>query len=333
MIKNLDVEDFINGSKDCLILDVRSPLEYKQAHIPNAISFPIFTDEQRTVVGTQYKQVSREKAIKTGLDYFGPKMRSMIERVEELLLKKSDKKVYIHCWRGGMRSNAVAWLMDIYGFDVYLLNGGYKAYRKWVLETLSFPFKYKIIGGFTGSGKTVLLHELEEMGKMVLDLEKIAVHKGSTFGHIGLPPQPSQETFENELCQMLFINKEQEIWIEDESQRIGLVQIIKPMWQNMLNCELYFITVPFEKRLQNILNEYGLLDVIELENAINRIQKKLGGLEMKKAIDYLHQKDLHSCFEILLKYYDKYYENALSKRAPSLIKTISLEDFKNLYLW
>lgn len=159
-VRKTGVEDFLELAKSYPVLDVRSPGEYAHAHIPGAISFPLFSDEERKVVGTSYKQTSRESAIKIGLDYFGPKMRPMVELVEaitESQLTSTDKPasrtILVHCWRGGMRSGAVAWLLDLYGFNVYTLAGGYKKFRNWVIEIYSQPVLLKILGGFTGSGK------------------------------------------------------------------------------------------------------------------------------------------------------------------------------------
>ena len=184
-IQRLTIKDFLAQSKDHPLLDARSPGEYDHAHIPTAISFPLFTDEERKIVGTTYKQKSREDAIKIGLDFFGPKMRKMVEEAENMISKRQlaignnedSKSVFVYCWRGGMRSAAIAWLLDLYGFKVYTLAGGYKAFRNHVLQTFEQPFQFKILGGYTGSGKTEVLNELEKQGETVIDLEKIASHK------------------------------------------------------------------------------------------------------------------------------------------------------------
>jgi tRNA 2-selenouridine synthase len=212
-VEKIDIEQFLELAKHHPVFDVRSPGEYNHAHIPGAISLPLFSDEERKIVGTAYKQESRQQAIKTGLDFFGPKMRKMVEDVESIVgsresvvvnsqLPTHDSRlILVHCWRGGMRSAAVAWLLDLYGFKVYTLIGGYKKFRNHVLDTFQFPFRFNILGGFTGSGKTELLKSLEEKGEKVIDLEGIAQHKGSAFGNIGMPEQPSQEMFENLLAQ------------------------------------------------------------------------------------------------------------------------------------
>lgn len=320
-IKKIEIEEFVAIFKENLVLDVRSPAEYAHAHIPTAHSLPLFTNEERKVVGTAYKQESKEKAIKIGLDYFGPKMRTLVEEVEELV-KTKNTKILVHCWRGGMRSGGVAWLLDLYGFEVYQLIGGYKAYRNWVLSQFERPYDITILSGNTGSGKTPLLHELEKSGIQMVDLESLANHKGSALGGINQPPQPSQEMFENLLADKLSAKKvEESILIEDESQRIGNVNIPNDLWQNMKISELIYLQIPFEERLKYLVEEYGKLPFEEIKSAILRIQKRLGGLETKNALQHLESQNLSDCFGILLRYYDKWYEKGLhAKENGEVIK-------------
>jgi tRNA 2-selenouridine synthase len=320
-IKRLHIEEFLAGEGP--VIDVRSPGEYNHAHIPGAVNIPLFSDEERKVVGTAYKQQSRELAIKHGLDFFGPKMRKMVEKVEAL--NTSSRPLNIYCWRGGMRSGAVAWLMDLYGFKVNVLAGGYKSYRHLTLKTFEQPFSLKILGGYTGSGKTELLQAMHRQGQPVIDLEELASHKGSAFGSIGMPKQPSQEMFENRLAQELRKLKEREIWLEDESQRIGDVNVPIVFWQLMRQSPLYFLDIPFEKRLEHLVDEYEGCDTERLRNGIERITKRLGGLETKNALEFLSAGNLKECFRILLKYYDKHYLKGLHNRTnlDSLLSRIS----------
>jgi tRNA 2-selenouridine synthase len=336
-IEKIHIEQFLSLAKQHPIIDVRSPGEYKHAHIPGAHSLPLFTDEERKIVGTTYKQESRERAIKIGLDFFGVKMRNMVEEIESL----NNKTVLVHCWRGGMRSAGVAWLLDLYGFKVYTLVGGYKKFRSYVLDTFKLPFNFNIIGGYTGSGKTELLKTLEQQGETIIDLEGIANHKGSAFGNIGMPEQPGQEMFENLLATKLletrsqrsevrsapasdFIHQASHIWLEDESQRIGLVNIPNDLWKNMRQSPLYFLDIPFEERLKRITEEYGCLDKQKVIDAIGRIKQKLGGLNAKTTVQLLEDGNTIESFRILLKYYDKYYFKALHNREGinSLLHTV-----------
>lgn len=329
-IEKLQIEKFLELAKQHPVLDVRSPGEYNHAHIPFANNLPLFSDEERKIVGTAYKQQSRQHAIKIGLDFFGPKMRKMVETAESLTgnnrIEKNDSKtILVHCWRGGMRSAAIAWLLDLYGFKIYTLSGGYKKYRHYVLDTFNLPFHFNILGGYTGSGKTMLLKELVTRGENVIDLEKLAGHKGSAFGNIGLPQQPSPEMFENLLATELrkFIDRSP-IWLEDESQRIGLVNIPPAIWRNMRQSSIYFLDIPFAERLKYIVQEYGQLDKEKLAEAIERIRQKLGNLNTKTAIFLLNEGEITECFSILLKYYDKYYLKGLHNREAlnSLLHTI-----------
>jgi len=336
-VKNISIHEFVDSDKPHIIIDVRSPSEFAHAHVPGAINIPLFSDEERKVVGTAYKQQSRQAAIKAGLDFYGPKMKKIVEEVENAIgqYNNSDNKtkasIYLHCWRGGMRSAAIAWLLDLYGFNVCTLSGGYKTYRNWVLKTLSQPFPIKILGGFTGSGKTDLLAYMNSKGEAVLNLEDIAKHKGSAFGALGNQEQPSQEMFENGIANALQqITKSgisKSIWVEDESQRIGKVNIPLAIFENMRQSPLYFLDIPFEERLKNIILSYGNHSEDELVSCVSRISNRLGGQETKLAINFLFQDNVQESFRILLRYYDKWYNKGLQKRktVPENIYRISCE--------
>ena len=349
-IEKKPIEPFLELARHHPLIDVRSPGEYKHAHIPGAYSLPLFTDEERKIVGTTYKQQSREQAIKIGLDLFGPKMRKIVEEAGSIISQQStvhksegsaqdpsgvlstDNCVLIYCWRGGMRSAAIAWLLDLYGYKVYTLIGGYKKFRNHVLDTFRLPFPFKILGGYTGSGKTGLLITLKQRGEKIVDLESLANHKGSAFGNIGKAKQPTQEMFENVLAlqlrglvqsndspikndsHSLLPIEHSPIWLEDESQRIGHVNIPNELWKNMRRSPVYFIDIPFEERLKHITEEYGSLDKQQVIEAILRIREKLGGLNAKNAILLLEEENTIESFRILLEYYDKFYLKALHNR-------------------
>jgi tRNA 2-selenouridine synthase len=330
-VKKLPIQEFIIHSAGMPVFDVRSPGEYIHAQIPGAYSLPLFTDEERKIVGTAYKQEGKQKAIKIGLDFFGPKMRSIVDQVENIAgeffkIDHEKKKasptspphnkipVLIHCWRGGMRSGAIAWLLDLYGFEVYTLAGGYKAYRNWALRAFEKNYDIKILGGYTGSGKTTILAELQKIDQAVIDLEKLANHKGSAFGGIGLGQQPSQEMFENLFATELYKKENEIFWVEDESQRIGHLNIPTTFWKQMREKPLFFIDIPFEQRLKYILEDYGLYSKDELHGSIERIQKRLGPLETKTALEHLQKDELEPCFSILLLYYDKMYKKGMQNR-------------------
>jgi tRNA 2-selenouridine synthase len=325
-IKKITINEFIEQYSTYLIFDVRSEGEYTHAHIPDAISLPLFNNEERKVVGTAYKKEGKQQAIKLGLDYFGVKMRSMVELAEQLTKKNPRQKIIIHCWRGGMRSAGVAWLLDLYGFDVHTIIGGYKAFRKWTLEQFEKEYSFHVLGGYTGSSKTELLKKLGENNEKIVDFEGLAHHKGSAFGSLGQPPQPSQEMFENKLALALHNNSNPKpVWIEDESQRIGSVNIPHSLWGNIRKSPLYFLEIPFEARLNFILKNYGAFDREKLVNSVMRIQKRFGPLETKTTINFILEGDIKSAFSLLLKYYDKYYIKAMHTREnlKTLLHTIT----------
>lgn len=331
-IQKLTIEAFLQLAGSNPVFDVRSPGEYSAAHIPGAFNLPLFSDEERTVVGTAYKLQGKQPAIKIGLDYFGVKMKAIVEVVEntvagfalkqEKISQPEARKVLVHCWRGGMRSAGIAWLLDLYGFNVCTLTGGYKAYRKWVRDQFEKPQQLTVLGGYTGSGKTLVLHQLKEAGFPIIDLEALANHKGSAFGSMGEKAQPSQEMFENLLAEKLFeiadkgspMAGNEGIFIEDESQRIGDLKIPDAFWKQMRSSNVLFLDIPFEQRLNYLTQEYGKKEKEKLVNAIIRIQKRLGGLETKNAINFLLEDNHKECFRILLRYYDKWYAKGLYNR-------------------
>lgn len=338
-ITRISVEEFLALAQQHPVLDVRSPGEFGHAHIPGAHSLPLFSDEERKVVGTAYKQESQQRAIKLGLNFFGVKMVKMVEETEAILDIKSNRQTFrrdqhivlVHCWRGGMRSAGVAWMLDLYGFKVYTLAGGYKAYRKWVLDRFNIAYPINIIGGFTGSGKTEALQALAKQKQSVIDLEGLSNHKGSAFGALGQPVQPSQEMFENLLAAALQKTVDswqtasgqpsaglpqlpRVLWLEDESQRIGEVNLPAAFFRQMRDKQIYFLDIPFEERLKFLVEHYGKFDKEKLINATLRIKKRLGGLETKNAVSLLIEDNIKDCFAILLAYYDKFYLKSLQNR-------------------
>lgn len=303
------------------ILDVRSPGEFEQGHIPGAISFPLFGNEERAKVGTCYKQQSREQAIELGLDFVGPKLGEFVRQAKRLA---PDGTVRLHCWRGGMRSGAIAWLLNLAGFDTITLAGGYKSFRQWVRSTLAMPKKIVLLGGMTGTAKTDILHALAAQGEQVLDLEGYANHRGSSFGALCLPPQPSTEQFEN-----LLATKWQQfadgrpIWIEAESRRVGACRIPAELFEQMEAAFALEITRPVSERVALLVDIYGQAAPEELIAATERIRKRLGGERTQAAIAAIQLGDLATAVSITLDYYDRTYRYGLEQR-DRLVPTVDV---------
>lgn len=297
------------------ILDVRSPGEFEQGHIPGAVSFPLFSNEERAAVGTCYKQKSREKAVELGFDLVGPKLGEFIRKAQEI---SPNRTVRVHCWRGGMRSGAIAWALNLAGFETLTLQGGYKAYRQQVRRTLATPKQIVLLGGMTGTAKTDILHALAAQGEQVLDLEGHANHRGSSFGALCLPPQPSTEHFENVLAaRWQTFDTHQPIWIEAESRRVGACRVPAELFEQMEAAFALEITRPVPERVALLVDIYGQADPDDLIAATERIRKRLGGQRTQEATAAIQAGDLATAVAITLDYYDRAYRYGLEKRTEA----------------
>jgi tRNA 2-selenouridine synthase len=321
--KKLDISEFLKASRDQPVIDVRTPSEFKQGHIPGAFNIPLFTDEERAEIGTIYKQESRDASIRRGLDIVGPKMRSFVDEADKFI---PDGNVLVHCWRGGMRSESMAWLLNFSGIKAQTLSGGYKVFRNYVLDTFNESWPIIILGGMTGSGKTEVLHHLSEMGEQVIDLEGLANHKGSAFGAIGEDPQPTNEHFENELAfRLLQMDKNRPIWLEDESHHIGRNLIPNALFEQMRSAPVIKMNVPSPERIKHLINVYSDYPNDQLRESIQKIERRLGGLRTKQALEALDINDYGFVAESALNYYDKTYTYGLNKRDESMICPVDLE--------
>ena len=313
--------EFLTARDNCVVLDVRSPGEYAQGHIPDAHRFPLFSDEERAQVGTLYKQQGKEEAMLLGLKLVGPKMERFVREARKLA---PQRRLAVHCWRGGQRSRSMAWLFRQAGFEVATLNGGYKKYRRYVLDGFQeIQLDMRVVGGRTGSGKTKILKELSLLGEQIIDLEGLAHHKGSAFGSIGEIAQPTVEQFENDLFQALSaLDPQRQVWIENESRSIGRVYIPAPFWEKMRASTLFNVQIPETARIDNLLQDYVLTDKSELEAAFLRIDKKLGGQHLKAALEALRADDFATAARIALHYYDKTYQHGLENNPSSDIRLL-----------
>ncbi|MBE9467372.1 MAG: tRNA 2-selenouridine(34) synthase MnmH [Bacteroidetes bacterium] len=324
MIKRIEIKDFIQKIDNIPIVDVRSPKEYEFGHVVNALNIPLFDDDERAVVGTKYHKVNRESAIMSGLEIVGPKMVDYVKQAKKIA---KNNELMIYCWRGGMRSGSLAWLFDVAGINVSVLIDGYKAYRKFVRDDFSKKAKVVILGGMTGSGKSDILHVMQDAGSQVLDLEGFANHKGSAFGSLGQDKQPSNEQFENNLFHIwksFDLNKP--VWIEGESASIGKVRVPETLFSQMKNGKLVEIEIDKSIRIQRLVKEYASFDIDDLKNIVLRIGKRLGGQNVQLALDALDNKDFAKVADISLTYYDKAYNYSLEKNHSNIYNLKLQED-------
>ena len=331
MVSEICITEIRRNTGTPVILDVRTPAEFARGHIPGAHNLPLFSNEERAIVGTIHKQEGPAQAMRRGLDLVGPRLAHLAEQGGGLL---NGSPGIIHCWRGGKRSASVAWLLDFCGNDVAVLKRGYRAFRRHAQQAFaSDQWDLVVLGGRTGSGKTTLLRTLRSLGEQVIDLEALANHKGSAFGGIGEPEQPMTEHFENLLYDALSAcDPGRRIWVENESKSIGRVYIPDALWVRMKAAPLIHLEVPDEQRIARLVKMYaGHAEVADLRHAFVRIAKRLGGQHVKAALSALDNGDFTRAAAIALRYYDKTYDyNLRHNRSPS-IHVLALKDHQDLH--
>lgn len=302
------------------IFDVRAPLEYEQGHIPGAISFPLFTNEERALVGTCYKKQGKFAAIELGVKLVGPKLFDMLQEAKKHIAFQDPVRVY--CWRGGMRSGFVSWFLGMNGYKPVTLQKGYKAFRRFVQSSFLKSYQFEVIGGFTGSGKTELLDVLKEKGHQVLDLEAYAKHRGSAFGLAPQDKQPSNEQFENILgIELLKLDINKPIYVEDESRQIGSVVIPQLLFETIKKAPLLFVDVPQEERVEHILKLYGSFPKEHLQACCEKLTKRLGLERTKEALQFIKEGNLAQAVRLLLVYYDATYTYSLGRHKRMVTHT------------
>lgn len=320
----IDVVTFLKQAETFPVIDVRSPSEFNHGHIPGAFNIPLFNDAERELVGIRYNKEGRAKAVLAGLELAGPLIHS---KLEQALRISTGGKLLVHCWRGGMRSEAMAWLFSLADIETEILDGGYKAYRHYVLEKLSENRKMIVLGGLTGSGKTQTLNQIEKSGRQVIDLEDLASHKGSAFGSLGQQPQPTSEFFANLLYDRLRnLDINQPVWIEDESRNIGTVFLPEEFYLNIQRNPAIVILMELNIRLPRLLKEYSGYSQNDLIASVMKIRKRLGGDKTRDAIEAIRCGDFGKAIEITLQYYDKTYLFGLKQKQQKNIYYVKAEN-------
>lgn len=306
------LDPLIRKIEQFTLIDVRSPSEFLKGHIPTAINIPLFSDEERKIIGTTYKKLGKRAAIEEGLSFVD--LKKLINQIKNI-----DKPLLLYCARGGMRSSSVSWLFKLLEYDVTTIVGGYKSFRGWVLEQFQKKYDLIVIGGQTGVGKTEILHSL----KSSLDLEKLANHKGSAFGEFD-KIQPSQEQFENELAFSLFFFDDKKIFVEDESRFIGNLRVPDQLYNQIRSSKTIVLTDLIQNRINRSILDYKNHKQEDLAHAIKMLEKKLGSKATKEALLYLENKNYQECCSILFSYYDKRYNISLNKRDPKSLSYLDI---------
>ncbi|WP_026695759.1 tRNA 2-selenouridine(34) synthase MnmH [Peribacillus kribbensis] len=328
MFQDITVEDFIEfkEKKGFITVDVRSPSEYKDSTIPGSINIPLFDDKERAEIGTIYKQVGVKEAKERGLEIVSAKLPEFIKQFNET---KAPKAVF--CWRGGMRSRTSATLLDLMGIKTFRIAGGFKEYRKWVVERLeNFDLKPEVyvLNGYTGTGKTLMLKKLAEEGYGIVDLEALAGHRGSIFGQIGLEPA-NQKSFDSLLLNTLTeLQDHPFIMFEAESSRIGKVVLPHFVIEKKEQGKQIFIDMPIEERVKHILEDYRPWEhQTESIEAFNKIKRRLHTPIAAEIEKDLEEGEFHSAVELLLiHYYDPRYAFAKEKYPQNKILTIKVQN-------
>jgi tRNA 2-selenouridine synthase len=311
MARNLDPEAFLQEALTFPVVDVRSPGEFLQGHIPDAFNIPLFDDQERAIIGTLYNRSGSDTAIRKGIEIATPKIPLYLASLNAVI---KDRRILVHCWRGGMRSAHMAALFEQEGFEAGLLSGGYKAYRRHVRSALGAPARIIVVGGYTGSGKTELLRMIGQLGHQVIDLEELACHKGSAFGALGQPPQPTNEQFENDLFRIWSgLDLSKPVWLEDESRMIGRVTLPDPVFEKISGGILLRIEVPRTFRVKRLVSEYAAYDKRLLAEAVGRISERLGVPRTREALEDIEKGAFEKVADNVLRYYDKAYQYSIDR--------------------
>lgn len=323
VVQKVDIFEFLELSEITPVADVRSPSEFRSGHIPGAVNIPLFDDKEREAVGTKYKKEGRLPAILEGLKHSGPELKS---KLEQALKIAKNQQLLVHCWRGGMRSEAMAWLFSLGDIEVKVLEGGYKSYRKYILGSLDEKRKMIVLGGMTGSSKTHIIRHLKLLGQQVIDLENIANHKGSAFGALGQEPQPSTEHFANILyTEWNKLTGDLPLWVEDESRNIGSIFMPDGFYLNMQDTHSIVLVMDIKTRLPRLMEEYSAFPKESLKASVLKISKRLGGDMTTNAIEAIEIGDFAKAIEIVLHYYDKAYMFGLKKKKSANIVYVNTD--------
>ncbi|HEY9787988.1 MAG TPA: tRNA 2-selenouridine(34) synthase MnmH [Candidatus Obscuribacterales bacterium] len=312
----------LNALREPLIVDVRSPCEHVKENIPHSINVPLLSDDERAIVGTIYARQGEVVARREALRIISPKIPSIVDAI--LALRGQGQALVIHCWRGGLRSEAVASFLSVVGIDCFRLTGGYKAWRKVILKEFAddrYAFMPVTLHGLTGVGKTEVLAELAKLGSKILDLEKLANHRGSVFGSLGLGMQPTQKNFDAMLWRSLQAFGNEAVFLEAESRKIGKIALPDFMLKRIAEGRRLLVTGTMRRRCARILQEYaGHFDegtVNQAFESLALIKERLGTKRTQAIKEQVLGGQVEEAVEALLQeYYDPLYMHQIKKYEP-----------------
>ena len=296
-----------------MVVDVRSPCEFESENIPGAVNIPLLSNDERAHVGTIYATQGEARARRVAVDLISPKIPSIIDKI--VAQKAPGRTIVIHCWRGGLRSEAVASFLSIVGIDTLRLTGGYKAWRRSVVasfESDRFQFQTMVLDGLAGAGKTDILKHLKARGISTIDLEELASHRGSVFGGLGLAAQPTQKNFEGRLWMQVKQLESQLVFLEAEGKRIGRLRVPEFLIRRIASSPRVLVTSSLDVRCRRLVNDYCRhLSGDELLNnqaILAPLKERLGKDYVKELSLLLARQDYTEFTSRLLRdYYDPLY--------------------------
>ncbi|MAJ44110.1 MAG: tRNA 2-selenouridine(34) synthase MnmH [Candidatus Marinimicrobia bacterium] len=314
-IKTIEIDSAIKVS-NAIWIDVRCNREYNKGHYTKSKNIPLFSDIEFDHLGKVYKKYGKKKAIKIGYEFI---LKSKLNTLKQISNYK-ESKLFIYCARGGLRSRAFYYLLFENNYDSQIINNGYKAIRGSVFDSFYERKRIMLIGGYTGSNKTLIINQMSKNNINTINLEKLANHKGSAFGDLGIESQATQQQFENDLSYYwLRLKKNKTVFIESESRTIGKVVIPEQIWHQMNNSFYLRINMRIERRIENLISEYGNFSSEQLKIRLERISNKLGDKNYKIALKYIKNGDLVELCNLLLNnYYDKMYNYSVNKRKTKI---------------
>jgi len=324
MVETVELDRFLELKERMIPLDVRSPVEFGHSHVPGSVNVPLFSDDERAAIGWTYKHKGQREAVLLGESYAQPKIPRYLEEAEK---HSADGAVLVLCARGGMRSGRFSDFLSDHGFSVFRLEGGYKSYRRHVLESFREPLTLVILAGKTGCGKTEILEFLTGRDEQVLDMEALAGHKGSAFGSIGSGEQPSTEFFENSLFEKIrTFRRDRRIWVEDESLNIGKIFLPEEFYDQMKASPQVMVQMDREIRISRLCRDYGQSGSEPLKEGMAKIRKRLGMEQYTKALEALDTGIPAEAASIVLHYYDKCYDYSMELKNRRTLFRIDSND-------